>query len=215
MTFCWLVDVFVAWSQLALSRSRHHNIHIIHANIFPRLLRSLLLLSLLLYCYYFYYILLMSHTPTATADATVTIRSTVVMKTYVGPPNTIEHKKNGDRKLLRSVAVLSHTTPLYCYNMRTTTTPNNETLLDQAETNQLRMSAERAGAVLRESMEPAPARLAATGAMVTAEQAGRYCVPIKLKRLYRERKLGSPFAKEDEDANRRDDGIVRTTQRTQ
>ncbi|CAN0442706.1 unnamed protein product [Pylaiella littoralis] len=76
-----------------------------------------------------------------------------------------------------------------------------------AETNQLRMSAERAGAVLRESMEPAPARLAATGAMVTAEQAGRYCVPIKLKRLYRERKLGSPFAKEDEDANRRDDGI--------
>ncbi|CAM9176276.1 unnamed protein product [Scytosiphon promiscuus] len=63
------------------------------------------------------------------------------------------------------------------------------------ETNQLRMSAERVGALLRETMEPAPARLAATGAMVSAEQAGHYCVPIKLKRLYRERKLGSPFAK--------------------
>ncbi|CAM9802435.1 unnamed protein product [Ectocarpus sp. 12 AP-2014] len=69
------------------------------------------------------------------------------------------------------------------------------------ETNQLRMSVERVGALLREAMEPAPARLAVTGAMVTAEQAGHYCVPIKLKRLYRERKLGSPFAKGDKEAN--------------
>lgn len=61
------------------------------------------------------------------------------------------------------------------------------------------MSAERVGAMLRETMEPVPARLAATGAMVTAEQAGHYCVPVKLKRLYRERKLGSPFAKGDDD----------------
>lgn len=70
---------------------------------------------------------------------------------------------------------------------------------ENSETNQLRMSAERVGAMLRETMEPAPARLAATGAMITAEQAGHYCVPVKLKRLYRERKLGSPFAKGDED----------------
>eukprot|EP00903_Cladosiphon_okamuranus_P010989 g10378.t1 len=67
------------------------------------------------------------------------------------------------------------------------------------ETNQRRMSAERVGAMLRETMEPAPARLAVTGAMVTMEEAGHYCVPVKLKRLYRERKLGSPFAKGDED----------------
>ena len=71
--------------------------------------------------------------------------------------------------------------------------------IEMPETNQLRMSAERVGAMLRETMEPAPARLAATGAMITAEQAGHYCVPVKLKRLYRERKLGSPFAKGDED----------------
>lgn len=56
--------------------------------------------------------------------------------------------------------------------------------------------------MLREAMEPAPPRLAVTGAMVTAEQAGHYCVPIKLKRLYRERKLGSPFAKGEEGGNR-------------
>lgn len=62
------------------------------------------------------------------------------------------------------------------------------------------MSAECVGAMLREAMEPAPARLAATGVMVTAEQAGHYCVPIKLKRLYRERKLGNPFAKRGEKA---------------
>ncbi|CBJ33043.1 hypothetical protein Esi_0411_0009 [Ectocarpus siliculosus] len=68
--------------------------------------------------------------------------------------------------------------------------------------NELRMSVERVGALLREAMEPAPARLAVTGAMVTAEQVGHYCVPVKLKRLYRERKLGSPFAKGDEEANR-------------
>lgn len=61
------------------------------------------------------------------------------------------------------------------------------------------MSAERVGFMLRETMEPAPARLAVTGAMVTAEQAGHYCVPVKLKRLYRDRKLGSPFAKREED----------------
>lgn len=67
------------------------------------------------------------------------------------------------------------------------------------ETNQLRMSAERVGAMLQETMEPPPARLAVTGAMVTAEQAGHYCVPVKLKRLYRERKLGSPFAKGGEE----------------
>lgn len=72
----------------------------------------------------------------------------------------------------------------------------------QQETNQLRMSAERVGALLRETMEPAAARFASTGAMITAEQAGHYCVPIKLKRLYRERKLGSPFAKGDADACR-------------
>ncbi len=63
------------------------------------------------------------------------------------------------------------------------------------------MSAERVGVLLRETMEPAPARLAVTGAMVTAEQAGHYCVPIKLKRVYRDRKFGSPFAK-DEDGGR-------------
>ncbi|CAB1099839.1 unnamed protein product [Ectocarpus sp. CCAP 1310/34] len=72
----------------------------------------------------------------------------------------------------------------------------------------LRMSVERVGTLLREAMEPAPARLAVTGAMVTAEQAGHYCVPIKLKRLYRERKLGSPFAKGDEEAKRENEKNV-------
>lgn len=65
------------------------------------------------------------------------------------------------------------------------------------------MSTERVGCLLRETMEPTPARLAAPGAMMTAEHAERYCVPIKLKRLYRGRKLGSPFAKEEEASARR------------
>lgn len=73
----------------------------------------------------------------------------------------------------------------------------------KTETNQLRMSAERAGSLLREAMQPVPARLAATGPIVTAEQAGHYCIPIKLKRLYRSGLLGNPFAREDEEAAKR------------
>lgn len=64
------------------------------------------------------------------------------------------------------------------------------------------MSAERVGALLRETMEAPPATLAANGAKVTTERAEHYCVPIKLKRLYRDRKLGSPFAKGEEDVSR-------------
>lgn len=74
--------------------------------------------------------------------------------------------------------------------------------MPRKETNQLRMSAERMGALMREEMEPVPARLASTGSLVTAEQAGHYCIPVKLKKLYRQKKLGSPFAPEEEPAKR-------------
>ena len=91
------------------------------------------------------------------------------------------------------------------------------------------MSAECVGSLLRETMEgPAPAQGVAHSAVVAAaaaaakqaltagKNAGRcnnnnnnnnsnsnnnhYCVPISLLRLYREGKLGSPFAKRDDEA---------------
>ena len=85
------------------------------------------------------------------------------------------------------------------------------------------MSTERVGALLRETMEPASAQppeqpqqvATAAGATTSAaKKAGHrnissssndnnncsYCVPIKLTRLYREGKLGSPFAKGDDEA---------------
>lgn len=65
------------------------------------------------------------------------------------------------------------------------------------------MSAERAGSVLREAMEPVPVRLAAMGPIVTAEQADHYCIPIKLKRLHRLGRLGNPFSREEEEAAKR------------
>ncbi|CAM9837928.1 unnamed protein product [Sphacelaria rigidula] len=68
------------------------------------------------------------------------------------------------------------------------------------------MSVARAGSLLREIMDPVPTRLAAVGPTVTAEQAGHYCIPVKLKRLYRQRKLGTPFAREEGEATKKGEG---------
>ncbi|CAM9802032.1 unnamed protein product [Discosporangium mesarthrocarpum] len=71
----------------------------------------------------------------------------------------------------------------------------NETA--RLEVNQLRMCTERLGAMLREVMEPLENRLDLAGGLMTAEQAGHYCIPVRLKRLFREKALGTAYAKEE------------------
>lgn len=64
-----------------------------------------------------------------------------------------------------------------------------------SETNRLRMSAERVGALLRGPIERALARPAATDAVFIGEKKDPSCVPIRLVRLYRNQKLGNLLAK--------------------
>ncbi|CAM9351882.1 unnamed protein product [Chrysoparadoxa australica] len=63
------------------------------------------------------------------------------------------------------------------------------------EPNRLRMSNERLAVLLRDVLEPEGRVGAKVGP--TPEQLGTYCIPLRLKRMYRKKEFGSPFAKEE------------------
>lgn len=61
------------------------------------------------------------------------------------------------------------------------------------------MASERVGALLRAEMESIPATPGAQSKRNNGQAGTRYCIPLKLKRLYRQRKLGSLMARKEED----------------
>ena len=81
-------------------------------------------------------------------------------------------------------------------HLRTNSGASHKMCLFLAETNQLRTLAEGVGALLQDTIESTLTRPAATGAGDTSERKDTYYVPIQLKRLYRDHKLGSMIAGE-------------------